>query len=170
MRLVFVLLMFISSYSPLWTILYWRRYGLDTVTFLVGLSILATATISVGILYAVSKIRNAQRLRIVAVTDRSHGAMSYLIPYLTSIPFFDFTDIVAIATVITILVITFAVYATSNLLYYNPIISISGLHILEVTFDDGGHGTLLGRHSPRPNAEYELKQVSKGIYWGWQAI
>jgi len=161
--------MFISSYSPLWMILYWRRYGIETATFLVGLAILATATISVGILYAVSKIRNAQRLRIAKVTDRSHGAMSYLIPYLTSIPFFDFNDNVAIAAVVTILVMTFAVYATSNLLYYNPLVSLSGLHILELTFDDGGQGILLARHLPRPNAEYELKQVSGDIYWGWQA-
>ena len=168
MRFGFLVLMFVSSYSPLWTILYWRRYSLDAVTFIVGLAILATATISVSILYVVSKVRNAQRLRIVAVADRSHGAMSYLIPYLISIPFLDFNDSVAIATVAIVLVITFSVYATSNLVYYNPLVSLSGLRILELTFDDGGNGILLARHLPRPNAEYVFKQVSRGIYWGWQ--
>ncbi len=168
MRLAFVLLMFISSYSPLWAILYWRWVGIDLVTFVVGLAILTTAVFSVGVLYVVSKIRNAQRLRVAAVNDRSQGAMSYLIPYLTSVPFFNLNDSVAVATVAIILVITFAVYATSNLLYYNPLVSISGLRILELTFDDGGHGILIARTIPRPNAEYALKEVSGGIYWGWQ--
>ena len=160
--------MFISAYSPLWTILYWRLYGIEILSLLMGIVILSAATISIVVLYTVSRIRGAQRLHVSAVEDRSHAAMNYLIPYLISIPFFDFNDNVSIATVAIILVITFSVYATSNLLYYNPLVSVLGLRLIKLTFDDGGDGILLSRLSPRPNAEYYLKQVSRGIYWGWQ--
>lgn len=156
-------LLFFSSYIPLFVIFavrYWNQHRAVSA----GAGSLAVLSAVALILYwsQASKYQ-ASHETFVSVDARNGDAMAYVVTYI--IPFLA-VDAGARIDQISLLVLfgtLGVVYVNSNLIHFNPLLSLVGYQIFEVRTADGVPRVLLTRRSyVRPGDP--LKVVTLGDY------
>jgi len=155
-------LLFFSSYSPLFLILAIRHFD-DRWVFGVFLGI---AIISVVLLVAF--IRVSMRSTTYGVTARASrprdgDVAGYVVAYL--LPFFslDLSRLEDALSLAVLLVVVGVLYVHSNMVYVNPLLALSGYHLFEVEPEQGNPVTLLTKRRYVP-PNRELSVVSLGNY------
>jgi hypothetical protein len=139
--------LFFSSYSPLFLILLWRQLaGAGTAgalkAFLAppylipGLAVVIVVSNAIaGILLLQARRLEAERIRVESWSSKTGEALSYIVTYI--IPFLNFDPAKDLVPLLILLGVIGVVYVNSNLLYTNPVLSLFGIRIFEVTRDSG---------------------------------
>ena len=140
------ILLFLSSYAPLFAILAYDAYpGNLVLVWVLG----ATAVFSPAALwgYVHYWLPRKAEISITAkrVTPRDSEAVSYLLFYL--FPFLDVNlqSLAESAPMIVLLLVMSIIYINSNMMYVNPMLNLFGYHIFEVENEDGKVYGLISR-------------------------
>jgi len=145
-RLPTRILLFLSSYAPLFAILAYDAYpGNLLLVWVLGI----TAAVSPAALwgYVHYWLPRKAEISITAerVTPRDSEAVSYLLFYL--FPFLDVNlqSLSESAPMIVLLLVMSIIYINSNMMYVNPMLNLFGYHIFEVENEDGKVYGLISR-------------------------
>jgi drug/metabolite transporter (DMT)-like permease len=157
------LILFLSSYAPLFLIIAMRGWR-DSKHLAIGIAVVAVLSVIVLFIF----LRSAQRLSagkisISSVISRDGDAMSYIVTYL--LPFLavklnDPTDAISLGIVLFVIGL---LYVNSNMIHTNPILNIVGYHIFEIEDSDEKTTALICNRSYVRNGS-ELSVISIGDY------
>lgn len=157
------LLLFLSSYAPLFLIISVRGWK-ESKHLAEGLAaVAAISTIALFVfLYVVSKLAPG-KINVSSVNSRDGDAMSYIVTYL--LPFLavklnDLSDVLSLAIVFGVIGL---LYVNSNMIYTNPILNIIGFHVFEIEDADGKTSALISKRSYIRTGS-EVNVVSIGDY------
>jgi hypothetical protein len=157
------LMLFLSSYAPLFMIIAMRAWN-DNRRVAIGC--LATSALSLLVLFLFLRAAQsiaASKISIASVKSRDGDVMSYIVTYL--LPFLavklgDPKDVMSLGL---LLLVVGLLYVNSNMIYTNPALNIAGYHIFEVEDGDGKVSALLCKRSYVRNGS-ELHVISIGDY------
>jgi hypothetical protein len=157
------LILFLSSYSPLFVIIAMRGWH-DSRRIAIGLAIVAVLSIIVLFVF----LRVVQRISpgkvsIASVVSRDGDVMSYIVTYL--LPFLavkldDPTDVASLGIVFAVIGL---LYVNSNMIQTNPVLNIVGYHIFEIEDGDGKTASLICKRSYVRTGS-EIDAISIGDY------
>jgi hypothetical protein len=143
------ILFLLSSYFPLSLIFF---VILFPEHHMVAVSILAVG--SIGLIWMLLYLKKAEsvspfQMKIAAFHRRDTEAMPYIVMYIIpflAIPLHGWKGGIALSIFFVVLGI---VYVNSNMIHINPMLSLFGYHLYEVTTEDGGVHSLLAKRSIR---------------------
>jgi len=168
------LLLFLSSYAPLFLILgfrFWASKSYDQYPKVLIL-LLGLPVASLGALYLfLAWVRSSapRTLRVKAVQRKDSEVMAYVVTYLLPFVAIDFDKtgkqmITDGATFLALVAMLALVYVNSNLIHINPTLNAFGYHVYEVESEGGGKHTLVCRR-PRllPGAQLSVVLIGDDI-------
>ena len=140
-------LLFLSSYAPLFVILGIRNsFGNPGIS--IGLFVLATLSVVGLIAYlAVARKLGHHDVSVQRATSWDSEAMSYVITYLLPFLGLDSSNRADQVSLAVFLLVVAVLYISSNLIHMNPMLSILRFRILEIDHDDGQRSILITRRS-----------------------
>jgi hypothetical protein len=130
MRLLIKLGLFLSAYLPLFLILAIKNWY--NVTAILILLLVVLYSFIWFLMIWVRKRETTDSYKVVNVENRSKDALTYLIPYIISFIGFDMTKWQDLTALFVLLVILFAVYVNSDLLYINPLLALFNYQVYQV--------------------------------------
>lgn len=127
------ILLFISSYIPLFIIFvlqYYGKYGNITLAPLI-LGFLA-------IIFLLSYVENTETrpLSIEKVTSKDADVMSYIVTYIFPFLSIDLSNSMSLLSLGIFFFVLGVLYISSNMLYINPTLNLLGYHIFEIEDED----------------------------------
>jgi drug/metabolite transporter (DMT)-like permease len=157
------LILFLSSYAPLFLIIAMRGWR-DSRYFAIGFAIGGVLSVVVlfAFLHTVQKL-SAAKVSVASVVSRDGDVMSYIVTYL--LPFLavklnDPTDVISLGVVFIVIGL---LYVNSNMIHTNPVLNIVGYHIFEIEDANGKTTALICKRSYiRTNSE--INAISLGDY------
>lgn len=157
------LLLFSSSYSPLFVILgILNSFGNQTVS----LSLFVVAIMSfLFLLFFLwyEKRFESHSVTITRVSPHDADTMSYIVTYLLPFISISFSDVRNAIALCILLAVVAILYIRSNLIYVNPILSLLGYHLFEVESEDGKVSTLICKR-PYIRVPSKISVISIGDY------
>jgi hypothetical protein len=157
------LILFLSSYAPLFLIIAMRGWH-DSRYLALGFA--AVAVISIVVLFVF--FHSAQKLasdkiQISSVVSRDGDAMSYIVTYLLPFLAVKLSDVADIASLGIVLFVIGLLYVNSNMIYTNPVLNMAGYHIFEIQDGHGKTTALICKRSyVRTGSEIDV--ISVGDY------
>lgn len=140
-------LLFLSSYAPLFVILGIRNsFGNRGIS--IGLFVLAALSVLglVGYLAVAQKL-GSHDVTVQRASSWDSEAMSYVITYLLPFLGLDSNNRADQVSLAIFLLVVAILYISSNLIHMNPMLSILRYRILELDHDDGQRSILITRRS-----------------------
>lgn len=153
MRFWVKLLLFLSSYIPMFLIFTIKNYYNKVITSIFVVTIILCILIWV-LIFAIPKketYRGGQKVR--KIENKNHESLNYLIPYLIAFINFDMTKWQDCLTILILFAILFVIYLNSDLLYVNPMLLFFNYKFYKVTLHDPFVGSLKN--------EYEIILITK---------
>ena len=157
------LVLFLSSYAPLFLILALRSWADN---YRVALGLAGLAVLSVIVLLAFlrqARTLAADKVSISSVISRDGDAMSYIVTYLLpflAVNFHEIRDVVSLSLVFFVIGL---LYVNSNMIYTNPVLNILGYHVFEVEHSEGKTTALICKRTYVRTGS-ELNVISLGDY------
>jgi hypothetical protein len=135
-----LVLLFISSYSPLFLILAVKDFDFDScclkhpvaVWIMLGLSLLSIVLLFVSLQYLK---KGNMPVKIISVKNRSVDLINYTIPYILSFFSFDLSkwdDIISLSIFLLIMLI---LTITSKSIFLNPILAFAGYGMYDIEYE-----------------------------------
>ena len=157
------LILFLSSYSPLFVILGVRHYAVHRIPALLLFALAAASVLTLAVYLNLASQLSSYSLDIKTVRSRDGDAMSYVVTYI--IPFLDIhlNEVPDIISVIILLAVLALVYTNSNLIYMNPILNLAGHHIFDVESKTGKQVAIITMRDVI-SSDSNLSVVSLGDY------
>jgi hypothetical protein len=155
-RLSTRILLFSSSYAPLFGILAFKAYP-DSMRLFYGLASVAIISPIVLLLYVTQWLPSMEEVPVTAtaVTPMDGEAVSYFVFYL--FPFLDVSlnSFAKAAPMVILLIVMLIIYVNSNMMYVNPMLNLFGFHFFEVENEDGKvYGIITRDHYIRPGSSF----------------
>lgn len=128
------LILFICSYLPLFIILLINYWSDNLTTNIILFFVLIISFFSWCILiYLLNDINNAngELYEVVEIYDESEISLNYLFTYIIPFLSMQYDSWKNLLSIGIVLFITLIIYVNSNLLYMNPMLNLSGYHILK---------------------------------------
>lgn len=150
------LMLFLSSYAPLFTILAIRNW--DSRWVAAGLLGVALASI----VWMLAFLRATRTLGVVTIditraASRDGDIVSYIVSYLLPFLAIDFDRPADVASLAVLLIVIALLYVHSNLIYVNPLLAALGYHLSEIEQSNGKVSILLSqRPYVRPNTKMRV--------------
>ncbi len=186
-----VLVLFITSYIPLFGLLIlrqikqnieylnfgnfnqesillaFRKFGLSG--FLLLLAILGFIGLKFLLKNLDTKKANGELVKIIEVENKNSETISYISTYIVPFIFQDTNNLFDITSIFIVLVIIFFIYSKSNMIVVNPILSIT--HTLyQVDYNKKGKtkkGLLITKEEDLESGkEVKINLITKNIYYG----
>ncbi len=129
-RLLVKIGLFLSAYLPLFLILAIKNWY----------DVKATAILLFVILYSfiwflmiwIVKKETTDSFKVVSVENKSKDALTYLVPYIIAFIGFDMNKWQDLLALFVLMIILFAVYVNSDLLYINPLLALFSYQVYQV--------------------------------------
>jgi hypothetical protein len=159
-------LLFFSSYLPMWPILvvlYWGRIG---CYILVPFGAIIVG--GVGILGVRWWVRTtaASTFKIASADRRDADSVAYIVTYIT--PFLSLAAATPqeVLAVLLLFVVTMLVYVSSDMIYVNPMLTLVGVRMYSVETEDGAQITLLSStKSMKKGDPIVAVGITDAIWW-----
>lgn len=157
------ILLFLSSYAPLWlmfVLLFWSKS--PTVAYVSGVSAI------IGIVGMWLYLRTVNRVdavptKIADCHGRGDQATSYIVSYIIpflAVAFSDWRQAVALAVFFVILGI---LYVNSDMIHINPTLNLCLYRLYEVTLDNGSTYSLVARRRIHKGETLQLIRIGDDI-------
>jgi hypothetical protein len=157
------LILFLSSYAPLFLILAVRN-SFENRYISIGFVAVAVGSVTVLFIFLRYARTLAQdKVIIASVVSRDGDAMSYIVTYLLpflAVRFHELADAVSLGIVFLVIGL---LYVNSNMICTNPVLNIRGYHIFEVQDGEGKTTALISKRS-YIRISSQLNVVSLGDY------
>ncbi|ACL16001.1 hypothetical protein [Methanosphaerula palustris] len=122
--------LFLSAYLPFFVILAIKNWYNQYVT-IVFLIVALYSFVWFLIIWIIEK-NTIECYKVVKAENKTKDSLSYLVPYIISFVGFDLTRWQDISALSILLLILFAVYVNSDLLYINPMLSFFKYRVYQV--------------------------------------
>ena len=174
MGLMLKLFLFICAYSPLISILLFLNLP-DAfplwLLILIGIVPLGVALILCIFIYSKTKsISGCEPLYIEKIEDKTNEVVAYIIPYVLSIVSLQISGIRGVFVIGILLLMLFAVYANSSMIYINPLMTLVGYRLYKIEYTANRndttkcHGLLISRKIIGNSPVISTCELSDGIY------
>ena len=162
--------LFLSAYLPLFVILaiknLFNQYATIILLFAALYSFIWFLTV-----WIVQK-NTVESFKVVKAENKTKDSLSYLVPYIISFVGFDLSRWQDISALSILLLILFAVYVNSDLLYINPILSFFNYRVYDVEVSKIAAGcddsrwdiTLLTKRSIKSDEVIRVWDVSDNVF------
>jgi len=139
-RIITLVLLFISSYSPLFLILAVKDFDFDNwclkhpiaVWIMLGISLLSIVLLFVSLRYLK---KGNMPVKIISVKNRSVDLINYTIPYILSFFSFDLSKWDDIISLFIFLLIMLILTITSKSIFLNPILAFAGYGMYDIEYE-----------------------------------
>lgn len=122
--------LFLSAYLPLFLILAIKNW---LNIYAVSIFVLVALYSCVWFLMIwVVKKETVDLYHVVSVEDKTKDALTYLVPYIIAFIGFDMNRWQDLTALFILMIILFAVYVNSDLLYINPLLSMFGYQVYQI--------------------------------------
>ncbi len=159
------ILLFLSSYFPLFVIFFCLYIGKNTW--------FAISCLGFGVLGLwgfwrfwryMRKHIGPEKIQVVTIRSDAGESMSYIVSYI--IPFLSIsTNEQQQQFALGVFFFMIAVlYVTSNMIHVNPMLSLLGYRIYEITLSTGSPHTLISRRRIIPNQSLKVVKVSENLF------
>jgi len=164
--------LFSIAYLPLFLILFVKNF----LNLLYMYILIAIALI--GLIVWIPLIHQTKKntrftCTIISKEEQTKEALSYLIPYIISFIEFNLMDLRDLISFVILFIIIYAVFSNSNLVYINPILTLSRYRMYFITYvrtdSDQQHQCLVIAKSKvtlKKEMEIGLRNISDEIYLG----
>lgn len=160
-RLAFRVLLFLSSYAPLFGLLAWRSRSCEPLWIsLAALSVIAIAGLLTVVL--VAGTFRGPILTVSHIQPRDAETLAYIATYLIPFLALDLTNPEDLISFVVFMSILGIISVTSHALFVNPVLSLLGYHTYDVTDPDSHVYFVLTQRNPRPGDQ--LRPISAGNY------
>jgi len=157
------LILFLSSYAPLFLIIAMRGWS---KSHYLALGAAVVAVLSVVVLFVFLRIVQkmaVDTISVNSVVSRDGDAMSYIVTYLLPFLAVKLNDVMDAGSLGIVLLVIAILYVNSNMIYTNPVLNIAGYHIFEIHDADGKTTALICKRAYiRTGAEIDV--ISVGDY------
>ena len=161
-------MLFVSSYFPLMVIfsilLFYKNLPAAIVIFVVGL---VSLVVLGGYFRQTASTKTLYVHKVTGLQKRDGDIMSYIASYLVPFVTFPLDGWQQIAAIIVFLLVLLIVYVNSNMIYINPMLSLAGYHLYEVSINNGNvlH-YLITRYEVELEQPIRYVRMSDGIFLG----
>ncbi len=153
MRFWVKILLFLSSYIPMFLIFAIQNYSNKVITLIFGGIILLCISIWILIFSITRKQTYKSGQRIIKIESKMDASLTYLTPYLIAFLSFDMTKWQDSLSILVLLVVLFVICLNSDLLYINPMLLVFKFKFYKVTLYDPSVGSQI--------SEYEVILITK---------
>jgi len=159
------LILFLSSYLPLWLIFAVQFYAKANkpVAWIAFSAALVCLIGLLGYLHFAKNI-NPVPLKIAGLNRRDGEAMSYIVSYLLpfiALPSSNTGDLISLGIFIGVLAV---LYVNSDMIHINPVLNLMGWHIYEVEKDSGQICTVILKQKLRVSQEIQAGQIGDDLF------
>lgn len=163
--LVTKIILFFSSYLPLWLIFAVQFYTKNNKTgAIVSVSIALMCMTGLSVYLRYSKRLNPVPLKIIRLNRKDGEAMSYIVSYLlpfVALPSGTVGDLVSLALFICVLAV---LYVNSDMIHINPVLNLMGWHLYEIEKESGTICMVMSKNKLRNNTEIEAGQIGEDLF------
>ena len=164
--LPFKVLLFLSSYFPLFTmlaLLSWDKGKCNVAIGFAVIGIVGLLGLEIYLRYVRLKLQ-PESLQVKKADRKDAEVLGYIVTYL--IPFLaDFSKSpVELAALGLFFVVIGFVHINSNMIHINPMLHARGYHLYEVEGDDGNTYTLLTKNKVRANSTHRCVVIGEHIF------
>jgi hypothetical protein len=157
------LILFLSSYAPLFLIIAMRGWHESRHLAVVPAIVAVLSVVVLFVFLRTAQQLSADKVSVSSVISRDGDAMSYIVTYL--LPFLavklnDPTDVVSLGIVLFVIGL---LYVNSNMIHTNPVLNIVGYHIFEIEDGNGKTTALICKRSHIRTGS-EIDAISVGDY------
>jgi len=164
--------LFLSAYLPLFLILAIKNWFNPYATA-IFLFVTLYSCVWFFIIWVVKKETN-DSFKIISVENKTKDALTYLVPYIISFIGFDLNRWQDLTSLFVLLVILFAVYAKSDLLYINPLLALFGYQVYRVEVKKIAAGcddkkwdiTVLTSEKMKVGDDIKVRDLSENVFLG----
>ena len=155
--------MFLSSYAPLFALLaFINRKSTVALFILVGVSLMSLGALAVVML--AKRSEQGPLLHVAHARPKDGDVLAYTATYLVPFLGVDLTSTDGVVVFAGFLVVLGIVYINSNMLFVNPVLSLCGYHMFDVTDPDNHEYTLITRREDLdPGIEIRPAQVGRYV-------
>jgi hypothetical protein len=148
-RLPVRIVLFLSSYAPLWGVLAYRNRDAGAVWIVLGGIAVGSVLVLGALMWTYRKTAGAP-LTIKRAKPRDAEVLSYIATYL--IPFLDvdLSNRDEAITLVVFLVVLGVIYVNSSMLLVNPVLSVLGYRAWDIVDADEHEYMLVTRDPPKP--------------------
>lgn len=130
MRLLVKLGLFLSAYLPLFLILAIKTW-FDVTAIVILLAVVLYSFVWFVMIWVRQK-ETTDSYNVVGVENKSKEALTYLVPYIIAFISFDMTKWQDLTALFVLMLLLFAVYVNSDLLYINPLLALFSYQVYQV--------------------------------------
>ena len=159
-------MLFISSYFPL-TVILW-------ILFVIQNPLLAWISLGVGTFgllftmvyfFGISLKAAPIQVMIVERQEKEGDVMGYIASYIVPLVTFPLNGWQQIMTLLVFILVLGVIYVNSSMIRINPVLSLLGYHLYDITVDDSTDSyALLTRHRIKRGEKRFIVDVGRGIY------
>lgn len=137
------LLLFMSSYAPLFVILVIKDYDPQQLQWLPrhswfsALIILVAISSCIGVLRAVREVQSGLTVKVTKASNKSGEMFGYSIPYMLSFLRIDLGDWQTLLSLFIFLAMLFVVAYRTQTVFVNPVLALAGYMLIDCTFERG---------------------------------
>lgn len=172
-KLLTVILLFISAYSPLCLILAVKDFDFNYTCYfkhpIAIYNMLGIALLSVILLFfsVYSTKRGSMPVKIKSVKNRSVDLINYTIPYIVSFFSFDLSKIEDMISLSVFLLLMMLLTIKSKSVFMNPILLLAGynLYDLEYEFDGKTYSTVvISKEEMYTDERFYIRKLTRFLY------
>lgn len=158
------LILCLTSYLPLTVIFAVQYYFNKKYITAVLLLVIGIVGLIITEMYLLTAKRlNPRSMSIQSMNKRDGEVMSYIVSYLLpfiALPSGSLADKISLGIFLIVLIV---LYINSDMLHINPILSLTGWHVYDVSLTNGENYILLSRRAARKGREMKVINVCEDI-------
>ena len=171
-RIITLILLFISSYSPLFLILAVKDFDFENncwkhpfaVWIILGLSLLSIILLFIFLLCLK---KGNMPVKIISVKNRSIDLINYTIPYILSFFNFDLSKWDDIISLSIFLIIMLVLTITSKSIFLNPVLAFAGYGMYDIEYEfENTKSTVIAisKHELRVGNRFFIRNLNRFTY------
>lgn len=155
------ILLFLSSYFPLFLIFTIQNYKKFGNKALVPVVIGTTSLIGISIFMRWVRGSADRREVVVSVQRKDSEVMSYIVTYIIPFIGIDLSSFANLFSLLLFFIMLMIIYINTNLIHINPMLNMVGYHVYEIENSSGEIQTIISRKSRLVNKD-KLRLVMIG--------
>lgn len=164
MRVTTQLVLFISSYTPLFIIIILKYYQAHLISSLFVLTILIFCNLVLVLYLEIVKGRSKRTFKVVNSENKTSDTLNYLLPYVLAFIGLDLSNIIDLLILGILLFVVFVVYIHSNLMLMNPILNLIGFKFYSLEVDQKDKIMVISKKHLKADITIKTKRIDSGLY------
>jgi hypothetical protein len=156
--------LFISAYTPLFLILCLKYVFNITYLMLCFVFFIVLNLLLIIFLEHVLKNKSFNEKEVENIENKTSNVLSYLLVFSISLLNLDLSIWRGWISLFILLIIIFAVFVRSDLLFLNPILTILGYKTYSAKLINGDNIVILSKKDEIGNSKMIIKRINKGFY------